>query len=74
MVLNDSKLPNSARNAINFFCGGGTAAVFLIQIFFTYHPKKILFQYLQNHRRSTVFKIYLDKREFACKGKIFLKK
>ena len=43
---------------------GGPAAVFLIQIFFTYQPKKILFQYLQNHRRSTVFKIYLDIREF----------
>ena len=42
----------------------GPAAVFLIQIFFTYQPKKILFQYLQNHRRSTVFKIYLDIREF----------
>ena len=72
MVSNDSKLPNSARNAIkNFFLvaaadggSGGPAAVFLIQIFFTYQPKKILFQYLQNHRRSTVFKIYLDIREF----------
>ena len=40
------------------------AAVFLIQIFFTYQPKKILFQYLQNHWRSTVFNIYLDIREF----------
>ena len=75
MVSNDSKLPNSARNAKKkFFCwrrktaadggSGGPAAVFLIQIFFTYQPKKILFQYLQNHRRSTVFKIYLDIREF----------
>ena len=49
MVSNDSKLPNSARNAIKNFLvvadggSGGPADVFLIQIFFTYQPKKILF-------------------------------
>ena len=78
MVSYDSKLPNSARNAIKKFFSwrrkmaadggsGGPAAVFLIKIFKTYQPKKILFQYLQNHRRITVFKIYLDKREFKKK-------
>ena len=60
---------------------GGPAAVFLIQIFFTYQPKKILFQYLQNHRKITVFKYTLineilkkmtkSPHRVACKGKIF---
>ena len=71
MVSNDSKLPNSARNAIKFFLAaaavnggsGGSAAVFLKlpKIWLISDTlKKIWFQYLQKQRRSTEFKIYLD--------------
>ena len=66
MVSNDSKLPNSARNAIkNAVENGGerrSRRRFLFEYFFADPPKK--FGYLQKHRRSTEFKIYLYKREF----------
>ena len=47
--------------------GAAVNPLFFINLNLLIHQKKILFQYIQKHRRSTEFKIYLDKREFEKK-------
>ena len=55
---------NAKKNWRRKTAGAVVPPPFFIQIFITDPSKKILFQYLQKHRRSTEFKIYLDIREF----------